>query len=60
VIRPNLTILRDEEPERALRVLQKAKGLCLVSRVLSVEQRFEPQVVVSESRIEFSQPLPVG
>jgi organic hydroperoxide reductase OsmC/OhrA len=60
VIRPSLTLSRDEEEERALRLLQKAKGLCLVSRALSLEQRFEPQVVVSESRIEFIQPLPVG
>ncbi len=61
VIRPNLTISTEEEQTRALRLLQKAKTVCLVSRALSVEQKFEPRVqVVGESRVEFSQTLPVG
>ncbi len=61
VIRPKLTISSEEEQTRALRLLQKAKSVCLVSRALSVEQKFEPRVqVVGESRVEFSQTLPVG
>jgi len=61
VIRPNLTISTEGEQTRALRLLQKAKSVCLVSRALSVEQKFEPRVhVVGESRVEFSQTLPVG
>ena len=61
VIRPNLTISTEEEQTRALRLLQKTKSVCLVSRALSVEQKFEPRVqVVGESRVEFSQTLPVG
>jgi peroxiredoxin-like protein len=60
MIRPHLTIAREEEQERALRVLQKAKTVCLVSRALSIEQKFEPKVQVTESRTEYSQPLPVG
>jgi organic hydroperoxide reductase OsmC/OhrA len=60
-IRPNLTISTEGEQTRALRLLQKAKSVCLVSRALSVEQKFEPRVqVVGESRVEFSQTLPVG
>jgi peroxiredoxin-like protein len=43
-IRPKLTIPSELEQQRALRLLQKAKSLCLVSRALSVEQKFEPSV----------------
>jgi organic hydroperoxide reductase OsmC/OhrA len=61
VIRPNLTISSEEEQARALRLLQKAKSICLVSRALSVEQKFEPRVQVGGgSRVEFTQTLPVG
>jgi peroxiredoxin-like protein len=59
VIRPNLTIAREEEQTRALRLLQKAKAVCLVSRALSVEQSFEPRVQVGEPRVELNQTLPV-
>ncbi len=60
VIRPKLTISSDGEQTRALRLLQKAKTACLVSRALSVEQKFEPRVQACEPRVEFSQVLPVG
>ena len=60
VIRPNLTICGEEDQTRALRLLQKAKTVCLISRALSVEQKFEPHVRIGESRVEFDQPLPVG
>ena len=59
-IRPNLTISSDGEQTPALRLLQKAKTACLVSRALAVEQKFEPRVQAREPRVEFSQVLPVG
>jgi peroxiredoxin-like protein len=59
VVRPNLTFCVEHEQTRALRLLQKAKTLCLVARALSVEQGFEPRVQVSEARAESSQVLPV-
>jgi len=59
-IHANLTIPQEEERARALKILHKAKGLCLVSRALSVEQRFEPRVQAGEARVEVSQPLPVS
>jgi peroxiredoxin-like protein len=59
VVRPNLIISVEQEQTRALRLLQKAKALCLVSRALSIEQRFEPRVQVSKARAESSQALPV-
>jgi organic hydroperoxide reductase OsmC/OhrA len=43
-IRANLIIPREEEQERAIKLLHKAKGLCLVSRALAVKQNFEPAV----------------
>jgi len=58
-IRPSLTISSDEEQTRALRLLQKAKTMCLVSRALSVEQKFEPRVQAGEPRAECSLVLPV-
>ncbi len=58
-IHANLTISQEEERERAIKLLHKAKELCLVSRALSVEQRFEPSVQVGEPRMEASQPSPV-
>jgi len=54
IIRPSLTLFSDAESQRALRVLQKAKGACLVSRALSVEQKFEPRVQVAESQEELA------
>ncbi len=50
VIRPNLTISSEDQKERALRLLEKAKTVCLVSRALSVGQTLEPQLVVGEKR----------
>lgn len=47
VIRPNLSITNEAEHPRALKLMQKAKGLCLVGRALSVEQVFEPRVQVN-------------
>ena len=46
VIRPTLSISAEQEESRALRLLQKAKPICLVSRSLSVQQKFEPQLNV--------------
>ncbi len=59
VIRPSLTISSAGEQTRALRLLQKAKAMCLVSRAISVEQTFEPRVQAREPRVECSQALPV-
>lgn len=47
---PRLTIVDGEEEQRALRLLQKAKAACLVSRLLSVEPAFEPQLQLAGSR----------
>lgn len=47
VVRPNLSMGNDAEQARGMRLLQKAKGLCLVSRALSVEQKFDPHIQVN-------------
>lgn len=43
-LRPILKIQAEAERQRALQLLQKAHGLCLISRALAVDQRFEPSV----------------
>jgi organic hydroperoxide reductase OsmC/OhrA len=58
-IRPRLTISNGQEEARALRLLQKAKAVCLVSRAVSVQQTLEPQVQLGMARVEFSQALPM-
>lgn len=44
VTRPALTMAREEDRERAVRLLQKAQELCLVGRALSVKHTFEPSI----------------
>src|ERR1700692_4169113 len=46
VIRPNLTIASEENRQRAIVLLYKAKALCLVSRALATPQNFEIHVVL--------------
>jgi organic hydroperoxide reductase OsmC/OhrA len=53
VIRPKLTIGEETLRNRGLDLLKKAKGLCLVSRALGVQQDFAPQVEIGKS-------VPVG
>ncbi|HEV2732781.1 MAG TPA: OsmC family protein [Terriglobales bacterium] len=47
-IQPKLTILREDDRERALDLLNRAKQLCLVARALAIEQKFEPKVEAGE------------
>lgn len=48
VIRPKLTIPAEQTQARALELLKKAEGLCLVSRALTnITQKFEPRVGVA-------------
>jgi peroxiredoxin-like protein len=60
LIRANLIVPQDEDDARAVKLLHKAKGVCLVSRALSVPQRFEPHVQVGGARVEVGQPLPAS
>jgi len=48
IIRPSLTIPNEENRERAINLLQKAKELCLVSRALATGQKFETRVEISK------------
>ena len=47
VTHPVLTIVRAEDHERALRLLDKAQGLCLVARALSAKHIFLPSVEIA-------------
>ena len=42
-----LRVLRAEDHDRALRLLEKAQGLCLVARALSAKHIFLPSVEVA-------------
>jgi organic hydroperoxide reductase OsmC/OhrA len=46
VIRPTLTIENEAKRGRAIGLLHKAKGLCLVSRAVGTAQRCEVRIVV--------------
>ena len=59
VMQANLLIAQPEEAARAVKLLHKAEGLCLVSRALALKQTFEPRVQVRETRIESSHAWPV-
>jgi len=60
LIRANLTIPHLADEARASKLLHKAKGLCLVARALSVEQRFETRVQVGDTKVEVGEPLIVS
>lgn len=60
LIRVSLTISHEEERSRALELLNKAKDLCLVSRALAVEQRFEAHVYTGKSPVKSGQELPAS
>jgi organic hydroperoxide reductase OsmC/OhrA len=60
IIRANLTIAHPEEQARAIKLLHKAEGLCLVSRALSVKKGFEPRVQVGERAAESDHALKVA
>jgi peroxiredoxin-like protein len=59
IIRPTLAIGGEQEKMQALRLLEKAKTLCLVSRAVSVRQKFQPHLLVGEARVAAIQPMPV-
>src|SRR5262249_7313795 len=46
--RPTLTIASEHDQHRAVRLLEKAQELCLVSRALAVEHAFEPRIQVGK------------
>ena len=48
VIRPSLMIPNEEQRERSVGLLHKAKALCLVSRALATAQKFEARVEISK------------
>ncbi len=57
LIRANLTIPPAADQALAVKLLHKAKALCLVSRALSIGQRFEPHLQVGEAQVEIGQAL---
>jgi len=52
LVRANLMLPQPEEEARAVRLLQKAEGLCLVSRALAVKPTFELHVQQGAAPVE--------
>lgn len=46
VLRPQITLAKEEDRERALRLVQKAEDVCLVSRSMTTDIRVEPTISV--------------
>jgi len=47
LVRAHLMIPQEAEQARAIKLLNKAKSLCMVSRALAIKQIFEPVVAVA-------------
>ena len=46
MLRPQVTILREEDRERAMRVIEKSEAVCLISNSMKSEVTLEPEVLV--------------
>ena len=46
MLQPKLTIQREQQYERAARLLEKAERICLISRSLSCTVVLDPKIVV--------------
>ncbi len=47
VVKPKLTIMREDDRERALRLLNKAEHGCLISRSINAQVSLEPTIVTT-------------
>jgi peroxiredoxin-like protein len=47
VLRPRVTIHREEDREKAMKLIEKAEAACLVARSMKSEVVLEPEVVVA-------------
>ena len=57
VLRPKVGVIRDEDRERAVKLLQKAERACLIARSLMSEVTLEPLIVV-QAADEIALPVP--
>lgn len=57
VLRPKVGVIRDEDRERAVKLLQKAERACLIARSLMSEVTMEPLIVV-QAADEIALPVP--
>lgn len=48
ILKPVLTIPQDVSRKKALRLLEKAEEICLITRSINAEVKMEPQIVVSD------------
>ena len=45
ILRPSVTVSREEDREKALRILQKAEAACLISNSIKSKVVMEPEVI---------------
>ena len=57
VLHPIVKIAREEDRERALRLLEKAEKSCLIARSIKCPTELQPKVEIEE---ELLRPEPVG
>jgi peroxiredoxin-like protein len=57
VLRPRLSVIRDDDRERGVKLLQKAERSCLVTRSLQGEVTMDPLIVVQAGE-EIALPVP--
>jgi len=51
VLKPQLTIKQSDDPQRAMRLLEKTEHSCLVSRSIKAAVRMEAQIHVAEQKL---------
>lgn len=52
LIRPRLTVMREEQREAGLALLRRAKSMCMISRAISIPQTLEPCLEAGKIPVE--------
>ncbi|HKK25597.1 MAG TPA: OsmC family protein, partial [Gracilimonas sp.] len=47
ILRPTLTISDESKKDKALRILQKAEEICLITRSIKTEVKLEPNIAIA-------------
>lgn len=60
VLRPRVTLVREEDRDRGLRLIAKAEAVCLIHNSIRTEVTLEPEVVVGPAAASAASRLEVG
>ncbi|NIT58696.1 MAG: OsmC family peroxiredoxin, partial [Aliifodinibius sp.] len=47
ILKPELTISDETKKDKALRILQKAEEICLITRSIKTEVKMEPSIAIA-------------